>query len=426
MIREFHQISLRGRNSFGVDQRAARLVEFETAEDLRTFFAAGIPGRWTVLAGGNNILFTEDYDGVLQTPVARQIALLSDDGDEVRLRVEAGVEWDDLVEWAVERGLWGIENLSLIPGKAGSAPVQNIGAYGCEAKDAIRRVEMYCVETGNLLTLDAAHCGFGYRESVFKHDLKGRVIITAIEIRLSHTPRPKLGYGDVEREVEARGGATLRNIREAICSIRRAKLPDPAVLGNAGSFFKNPVVEAPVAERLLAEYPDMPHYAAPEGRVKLAAGWLIDRAGMKGYREGSVGVHERQALVLVNPCLKLDFLYIVKQRGGLFAKGRLLGLQFAELFRDGLYYELARRANGEAMRIKAALTELGVAFQVDSPTNQQFIYLSEEQADALRTRCTYDEEWRREGRVALRLCTSWATQLQAVDELIAALREIIR
>ena len=300
MIREFHQISLRGRNSFGVDQRAARLVEFETAEDLRTFFAAGIPGRWTVLAGGNNILFTEDYDGVLLTPVARQIALLSDDGDEVRLRVEAGVEWDDLVEWAVERGLWGIENLSLIPGKAGSAPVQNIGAYGCEAKDAIRRVEMYCVKTGNLLTLDAAHCGFGYRESVFKHDLKGRVIITAIEIRLSHTPRPKLGYGDVEREVEARGGATLRNIREAICSIRRAKLPDPAVLGNAGSFFKNPVVGAAAAERLLAEYPDMPHYAAPEGRVKLAAGWLIDRAGMKGYREGSVGVHERQALVLVN------------------------------------------------------------------------------------------------------------------------------
>lgn len=300
MIREFHQISLRGRNSFGVDQRAARLVEFETAEDLRTFFAAGIPGRWTVLAGGNNILFTEDYDGVLLTPAARQIALVSDDGDEVRLRVDAGVEWDDLVEWAVQRGLWGIENLSLIPGKAGAAPVQNIGAYGCEAKDAIRRVEMYCVETGTVLTLDAAHCGFGYRESVFKHDLKGRVIITAVEIALSHTPRPRLGYGDVEREVEARGGATLRNIREAICSIRRAKLPDPAVLGNAGSFFKNPVVEASVAENLLKAYPDMPHYPAPEGREKLAAGWLIDRAGMKGHRAGNVGVHERQALVIVN------------------------------------------------------------------------------------------------------------------------------
>lgn len=300
MIREFHQISLRTRNSFGVDQQAARLAEFETPEDLRTFFAAGIPRRWLVLAGGNNILFTRDYDGVLLTPVARQITLLSDDGEEVRVRADAGVEWDDLVEWAVERGLWGIENLSLIPGKAGAAPVQNIGAYGCEAKDAIRRVEMYCVETGAMLTLDAAHCGFGYRESVFKHDLKGKVIITAVEIALSHTPRPRLGYGDVEREVEARGGVTLRNIREAICSIRRAKLPDPAVLGNAGSFFKNPVVVAAAAERLLAEYPDMPHYPAPEGRVKLAAGWLIDRAGMKGRREGAVGVHERQALVLVN------------------------------------------------------------------------------------------------------------------------------
>ena len=300
MIREFHQISLRTRNSFGVDQQAARLVEFETPEDLRTLFAAGIPEKWTVLAGGNNILFTRDYDGVLLTPVARGITLLSDDGDEVRVRADAGVEWDDLVEWAVGRGLWGIENLSLIPGKAGAAPVQNIGAYGCEAKDAIRRVEMYCVETGAMLTLDAAHCGFGYRESVFKHDLKGRVIITAVEIALTHTPRPRLGYGDVEREVEARGGATLRNIREAICAIRRAKLPDPAVLGNAGSFFKNPVVGAAAAERLLAEYPDMPHYPAPEGRVKLAAGWLIDRAGMKGSRKGAVGVHERQALVLVN------------------------------------------------------------------------------------------------------------------------------
>lgn len=300
MIREFHQISLRTRNSFGVDQQAARLVEFETPEDLRTLFAAGIPEKWTVLAGGNNILFTRDYDGVLLTPVARGITLLSDDGDEVRVRADAGVEWDDLVEWAVGRGLWGIENLSLIPGKAGAAPVQNIGAYGCEAKDAIRRVEMYCVETGAMLTLDAAHCGFGYRESVFKHDLKGRAIITAVEIALTHTPRPQLGYGDVEREVEARGGATLRNIREAICAIRRAKLPDPAVLGNAGSFFKNPVVGAAAAERLLAEYPDIPHYPAPEGRVKLAAGWLIDRAGMKGRRKGAVGVHERQALVLVN------------------------------------------------------------------------------------------------------------------------------
>ncbi|OUN57882.1 UDP-N-acetylenolpyruvoylglucosamine reductase [Alistipes sp. An66] len=300
MIREFHQISLRDRNSFGVEQRAAHLVEFETPDDLREIFARGIPPRWMVLSGGNNVLFTEDYDGLLLTPVARQITILEERGETIRVRAEAGVEWDDLVEWAVERGLWGVENLSLIPGKAGAAPVQNIGAYGCEAADTIRRVEMFCVETATMLTLDAAHCGFGYRESVFKHALKGRVVITAVELELSRTPRPRLGYGDVEREVEARGGATLRNIREAVCAIRRSKLPDPAVLGNAGSFFKNPVVEAPVAEALLAEYPDMPHYPAPEGRVKLAAGWLIDRAGMKGHREGNVGVHERQALVLVN------------------------------------------------------------------------------------------------------------------------------
>lgn len=300
MIREFQHTSLRDRNSFGVEQQAARLIEFDTPDDLRTLFAAGVPDRWMVLSGGNNVLFTQDYDGLIVTPAARGIKCLSDEGDTVRIRVEAGVEWDDLVEWAVAHDLWGVENLSLIPGKAGAAPVQNIGAYGCEAADTIRRVEMFCVENGSMLTLDAAHCGFGYRESVFKHTLKGRVIITAVEFELSRTPRPRLAYGDVEREVEARGGASLRNIREAICAIRRSKLPDPAVLGNAGSFFKNPVVEASVAAALLERYPAMPHYPAPDGRVKLAAGWLIDQAGLKGWREGNVGVHERQALVLVN------------------------------------------------------------------------------------------------------------------------------
>lgn len=300
MIRDFYDIDLSGRNSFHVRQRAARLVEFETTDDLTAFFRKGAPAKWTVLAGGNNILFTQDFDGVLLTPRAASIDVVAETPDAVAVRAEAGVEWDDLVAWAVERDLWGIENLSLIPGKVGAAPVQNIGAYGAEAKDAIESVEMFCTDTCNTLILSREHCAFGYRESVFKHALRGRVVITAVTFRLSRRPRPDLGYGDLLRETEARGGATLRNIREAICSIRRAKLPDPAVLGNAGSFFKNPVVEAPVAERLLAEYPDMPHYAAPEGRVKLAAGWLIDRAGMKGYREGSVGVHERQALVLVN------------------------------------------------------------------------------------------------------------------------------
>jgi UDP-N-acetylmuramate dehydrogenase len=301
MIRYYQNIDISERNSFHVRQTAKHLVEFDKAEELPELFAKYKPESWYVLSGGNNILFTQDIDAMLITPCDRSITVVGESDTTVRVKVGAGVEWDDLVAWSVERELWGIENLSLIPGKAGAAPVQNIGAYGVEAKDAIKSVEMYFVEGNNFITLAAEHCGFGYRESVFKHSLKGRVIITAIEIELSKVANPRLGYGDVIREVEARGGATLANIRDAICSIRRSKLPDTAVLGNAGSFFKNPVVESEVAERLLAEYPDMPNYpAAEEGKIKLAAGWLIDKAGLKGYRDGNVGVHERQALVLVN------------------------------------------------------------------------------------------------------------------------------
>ena len=301
MIRYYEDIDISDRNSFHVRQTAKRLVEFDHAEELPELFAKYGAESWYVLSGGNNILFTHDIEPLLITPCDRSITILSENDMAVRVKVGAGVEWDDLVAWSVERGLWGIENLSLIPGKAGAAPVQNIGAYGVEAKDCIKSVEMYFVEGGNFITLAAEHCAFGYRESVFKHSLKGRVIITAIEIELSKVANPRLGYGDVIREVEARGGATLANIRDAICSIRRSKLPDTAILGNAGSFFKNPIVEREVAERWLVEYPDMPHYpAAEEGKVKLAAGWLIDKAGLKGYKEGNVGVHERQALVLVN------------------------------------------------------------------------------------------------------------------------------
>ncbi len=301
MIRYYENIEISDRNSFHVHQVAKRLVEFDCAEELPELFEKYGKESWYVLSGGNNILFTQDVDALLITPCDKSINVISENDTTLRAKVGAGVEWDDLVSWSVERGLWGIENLSLIPGKAGAAPVQNIGAYGVEAKDCIKSVDMYFVEGGNFVTLAAEHCDFGYRESVFKHTLKGRVIITAIDIELSKIPNPRLGYGDVIREVEARGGATLANIRNAICSIRRSKLPDTAVLGNAGSFFKNPIVEREVAERLLAEFPDMPSYPAQEeGKVKLAAGWLIDKAGLKGYKQGNVGVHERQALVLVN------------------------------------------------------------------------------------------------------------------------------
>ena len=302
MKRIYNDINLAERNSFGVVQRAQTLIEFETAEDLRDYFSKSQPSKWYVLGGGNNTLFTEDYDGVLLTPVSRNVTVLSETEHSVSLRVEAGADWDTLVEWCVNRDLWGMENLSLIPSSVGAAPVQNIGAYGAEAKDVISMVEYFDTKTLNVVRLSNAQCQFAYRESIFKHELKGCAIILAVEFELSKIAKPNLGYGDVISEVEARGGATLRNIRAAVCAIRSRKLPDTKVLGNAGSFFKNPIVERTVAEQLMSEYPDMPNYSVPSDptKIKLAAGWLIDKAGMKGYREGAVGVHDRQALVLVN------------------------------------------------------------------------------------------------------------------------------
>lgn len=301
MKRIFRNVDLTLRNSFHVKQSAAMLVEFSSADDLYEFFSQERPERWYVLGRGNNVLFTRDYDGVLITPAGDAIAILADDEQGVTLRVEAGAEWDSLVEWSVGRGLWGLENLSLIPSSVGAAPVQNIGAYGAEAGDTIVAVEYFSTDDLSVCRLSNAECGFAYRDSVFKHGLRGRAVITAVELRLSKIPHPNLAYGDVVGQVEALGGATLRNIREAICAIRRRKLPDPAVTGNAGSFFKNPVVDRPAAEALKSEYPDMPFYPTDDPRkVKLAAGWLIDRCGLKGYRDGRVGVHDRQALVLVN------------------------------------------------------------------------------------------------------------------------------
>ena len=301
MIRVFENSDLSARNSFKVHQQAAKIVEFDSNSDLQQIFAEQVTDRWMVMGGANNILFTRDIDFPIIIPRNEQIEILSEGNEGVYVRVGAGLEWDELVAWSVERGLWGLENLSLIPGKVGAAPVQNIGAYGAEAKDTIASVEMFFPEQGAFVTLAAEHCGFGYRESVFKHTLKGRVIITSVTFCLSKVAAPKLGYGDVEREVEARGGVSLTNIREAICAIRRAKLPDTAVTGNAGSFFKNPIVEASVAQNLLKQYPDMPYYPTTDTtKVKLAAGWLIDQCGLKGYSEGNVGVHSRQALVLIN------------------------------------------------------------------------------------------------------------------------------
>ena len=301
MIKRYAEHPLVQLNSFHVDEVAAHIIEFDCAEDLKEIFTPeNAPQKWFILGGGNNILFTQRYDGTLIHPTGKQLKVVAEDERTLTILVEAGMEWDDMVAWCVERGLWGAENLSLIPGSVGASPVQNIGAYGAEAKDIISKVHFFDIDTLAFRTLLNEECRFAYRDSIFKQELRGKAIITAVEFTLRKEARPNLGYGDLSREVEARGGATLKNIREAVCAIRRSKLPDTAELGNAGSFFKNPIVESSVADDLAARHPDMPLYPAPEGKRKLAAGWLIDRAGMKGFRNGKVGVHERQALVLVN------------------------------------------------------------------------------------------------------------------------------
>lgn len=301
MIRETADAPLRQRNSFHVEERAERLIEFDRKEDLDLIFGKGRPERWYVLGGGNNILFTRCFEGTLIKPAATGITVIGEDTDTVTLRAEAATDWDRMVAWCVERGLWGAENLSLIPGTVGASPVQNIGAYGAEAAGIIYRVHLYDTLRREHVTLEKADCRFAYRDSIFKHEMRGRTVITAVELRLGKHPSPNLAYGDLKAQVEARGGASIANIRNAVCAIRRSKLPDPDTLGNAGSFFKNPVVDNATAERLREEDPACPVYpVSAHGMCKLAAGWLIDRAGLKGFRMGRVGVHERQALVLVN------------------------------------------------------------------------------------------------------------------------------
>jgi UDP-N-acetylmuramate dehydrogenase len=226
---------------------------------------------------------------------------LSDADARVRVRAEAGVVWDTFVEWCVEHGLWGVENLSGIPGTVGAAPVQNIGAYGSEVGDMIESVEMFIPEEGKFRTMSGKECGFGYRDSIFKSRLRGKIVVTAVNFILGRSAAPQLGYGGLRDEVAQRGEPTLANIRHAVIAIRDSKLPDPKVIGNAGSFFKNPSVADSVARALKDIYPDMPLYPSEhEGYAKLAAGWLIDRAGWKGRRVGNAGVHDKQALVLVN------------------------------------------------------------------------------------------------------------------------------
>ncbi|MDI5921979.1 UDP-N-acetylmuramate dehydrogenase [Halomonas sp. LR5S13] len=286
-------------NTLGLPCQAERFVAPAGLDELREALDLVHRAGWplTLLGGGSNLILPAWLPGLVVHP-AMQSWWLEEQGREVLVHAEAAVVWHELVMALAGRGLWGIENLALIPGDCGAAPIQNIGAYGVELSDVIEAVHLIHLDDGHEAVLSPAECAFGYRDSIFKGALDGRVVITRLVLRLSRTPSPRLGYGDLSGRVGAAPSA--RDVAEAVCAIRREKLPDPAVLGNAGSFFKNPVVAADLARRLVDDHPTMPHFPQPDGRVKLAAGWLIDQCGLKGWRQGHFGVHERQALVLVH------------------------------------------------------------------------------------------------------------------------------
>ncbi|MFV0592868.1 MAG: UDP-N-acetylmuramate dehydrogenase [Draconibacterium sp.] len=303
MIRFFENYSLKDHNTFGIDVKAKYFFEFTEVQDLAVFFHDNKSWRdekLIVLGEGSNILFLSDFDGLVIHPMVPGIKTVNEDRNNYWLEVGAGEIWDEFVEFCVSYNLGGVENLSLIPGTVGAAPVQNIGAYGQEVCAVVEKVIGYDLEKQMPGEYSVDECRFAYRNSIFKNYLKNRFIITSVVFRLEKFPEFKLSYGDIEAKVKEKGAVTLQTIREAVIEIRSSKLPDVKELGNAGSFFKNPVVEASLAESLKAAYKTLPVYPAGEGKAKLAAGWLIEQAGWKGVREGNVGIHEKQALVLVN------------------------------------------------------------------------------------------------------------------------------
>ena len=303
MIRFSENHSLKAHNTFGIDAKAKYYFEFTELEDLQVFLNSNKSWKeekLIVLGEGSNILFMNDFDGLVIHPNVPGMNPVWEDRNHEWFEVGAGEVWDEFVEFAVNQGLGGAENLSLIPGKMGAAPVQNIGAYGQEVCRLVEKVKGFDLEKGCAVEFPATECGFAYRNSVFKNYLRNRFIITSVILRMDKFPEFNLGYGQLEEKVNEKGGASLHNIREAVIEIRSSKLPDVKELGNAGSFFKNPVVDKKMADQLLVTSPDIPVYPGGEGKYKLAAGWLIEQAGWKGKRIGDAGVHEQQALVLVN------------------------------------------------------------------------------------------------------------------------------
>ncbi len=296
-------IDLAPLNTLALPGRAAYYVRIGTAAELAA--ASNPSGRRFVLGGGSNLVVTGDFDGLVVHMAIAGRQLLSDDADAWYIAAGAGENWHDFVQWTLAQGWPGLENLSLIPGRVGAAPIQNIGAYGLEVGEYVHSLNAWDFEKRCFLTVNRKDCRFAYRDSVFKQEgwhLSGRMAITSVLFRLPKRWQPNTRYDDVTQELAARRVAspTPQDIASAIISIRQRKLPDPAVVPNAGSFFHNPVVDRSSADNLLSRHPNLPHHPQPDGRVKLAAGWLIEQAGWKGRNLGPVGMYEKQALVLVN------------------------------------------------------------------------------------------------------------------------------
>ena len=296
-------VSLREFNTFGIDVSANYLVVIDHERNLQKALSEAKNSlSLLVLGAGSNILFAQNYPGLVLKNEILGKEILKEDKDYVWVRVGAGENWHQVVLWAIDQGWGGIENVSLIPGTAGAAPMQNIGAYGVELCTVFSHLEAVQLHNGKIRKFEIAECAFDYRYSAFKGPLKDQFIITRVVLKLQKSPTFNISYGAISQTLEDMGvkELTIRNISNAVISIRQSKLPDPVKLGNAGSFFKNPIVSKEVYHNLKTEYASMPSYPTEEGKVKIPAGWLIEQCKWKGFREGAVGVHENQALVLVN------------------------------------------------------------------------------------------------------------------------------
>ena len=298
-------VHLQTYNSFGFDAVAKYFVEINKVSSLQTLILSGElrKHKTLILSGGNNILFQNElFDGLVVYINTKGIEILREDEKEVVVSAQAGEDWPELVRFSVSKGWYGLENLAHIPGKVGAAPVQNIGAYGMELKDSFLQCEAMDLTNGETKIFTKEKCHFGYRESIFKHELKGQYVITSVDFLLKKNAPLHLEYGNIKSYLEQNGidKPSLQQLHDAICAIRDAKLPDVKQLGSAGSFFKNPVIERAQFETLQKEYPNIPHYDEPNDMVKVPAGWLIEQAGWKGWRDEHVGVYEKQALVLVH------------------------------------------------------------------------------------------------------------------------------